>query len=262
MNESVEKVRSYMNTEFKLILIAPTPEQVEKEWPGNFNQLIARYYNLDNLDYTEVCQLDSDFINFKNYYCRRMGIHFYMDQGPYWENIKEVYNKKQELVIQQNQMAALFYSEESKVIMTCEEEVNGYHLWTVTDNANIMSYEDFLEYRKISDKYISDEEFLEWLYDNCCSDWAKQDRHGECYGGFWQYPEGSEERKNAWTLSKEDNFKGLCQLPYPRELIKETIKMGCATREESVRYSNFICEWIKRKANLMYQFPSSNNHSL
>lgn len=242
--------------EFKLYSFRPTPEEVQKSWPGNFSHLLTRYYNLDNLGYAEVCQLETDFIDFVNYYCRRMGIHFYQGPGPYGENIREVSDKKKELGIQQDQMAALFYSVESNVVMYYEEEVNGYHLWTIKDNGNIMSYEDFLTLRKKSDIYIPDEEFLQWLDDNCCSDWAKQDRDGECYGGFWQYPEGSYEKENAYTLSREDNFKGLCELPYPRELIKETIKMGCSNRQESVRYSNFICEWIKRKAALMYKFPS------
>jgi hypothetical protein len=71
------------------------------------------------------------------------------------------------------------------------------------------------------------------------------DRNGEpCIGDYDR------------DLVCEDNFKGLCELPYPRELIKRTIDLGCGNRNESVRYSNFICEWVKRKAGLMYKCPT------
>ena len=232
----------------------PTPEQVQWDWPSDFNHLVKRYRNLNNLNYEEACQLGDDFINFKNYYCKRMGIYDYFDPGPYGANIKEISDRKTELLIKKDQMAALYYSDETKIMMTEYEEVNGYKLYEI--DQNIMSYEDFIKYRKTLNTHTPDKEFLEWLNDNCCGDWYKQDRHGKCLGGFWQYPEGSYARENAYALSGEDNFKGLCELPYPRELIKETIRIGCSNRMESVRYSNFICEWIKRKGNLMYKCPS------
>ena len=92
---------------------------------------------------------------------------------------------------------------------------------------------------------MSDEEFI--ARSDCCSDWYKQDRHGNCFGGFWEYPEGSYQHENARQLSYDDNMKGLLELPYPREFILETIHIGCNNRQESVRYSNFLCEWMERK---------------
>jgi len=44
------------------------------------------------------------------------------------------------------------------------------------------------------------------------------------------------------------NYKSLLELPYPRKHIKASIDHGCSNRMESVRYSNFFCEWIKRTA--------------
>jgi len=36
-------------------------------------------------------------------------------------------------------------------------------------------------------------------------------------------------------------------LPYSKELLLETISIGCSRRTESVRFSNFFCEYIARK---------------
>ena len=226
----------------------PTPEEVEKSYPG-FDEMIKQYFNLENLSYTEVTKLQDDFIDFRNYYCRRMGIHHYFGPGPYGKDLQRISDKKKELSVLQDKKAALFYSDESKIIMSENEEVNGYKLFETS--TNIMDYETFKMLMSLKDIVVPDKEFMEWLNDNCCSDWYKQDRHGECFGGFWKYPEGSEERENASTLSGEDNFKGLCELPFSREIIKKTIQYGCSNRFESVRYSNFMCEWITRKEKLL-----------
>ena len=74
------------------------------------------------------------------------------------------------------------------------------------------------------------------------------DRNGTPYGGFWDYPKDSDEYLNAYNLTREDNFRGLCELPYPRRVMLQVINIGCHTRMESVRYTNSLCEWIKRKA--------------
>ena len=91
------------------------------------------------------------------------------------------------------------------------------------------------------------EEFYQEYDELACSDWSKQDREGECYGGFYKYPEDSYERIHAYDLSRADNGKGLWELPYPKEVVMETVELGCYNRMESVNYSNFLCEWVKRK---------------
>ena len=98
-----------------------------------------------------------------------------------------------------------------------------------------------------TNKRYTFEEFYKIYSETACAIWYKIDRHGETFGGFWKYPEGSKERENAFELSREDNGKGLYELPYPKEVILETIIMGCGNSRECVRYSNFICEWVKRK---------------
>ena len=138
------------------------------------------------------------------------------------------------------------------IIMNEEEIVNGYNLYNINDL--LMDWDVFLSYVKIylnSNKNDTWENFYEYCNKNCCSEWSKQDRCGECYGGFW-----ITDRANAWSLSRTDNIKGLFELPYPQELIKLTIKIGCNNRMESVRYSNFLCEWIKRMITHLEIIPN------
>jgi hypothetical protein len=100
----------------------------------------------------------------------------------------------------------------------------------------------------------SKEDFIEWLEDNTCTDWHKMDRQGESYGGkfYEEYYKEKDPVKQlkkhsiAWKLTKMDNFEGACELPYPRELIKEIIKIGCSLRRESIKDINSMCEWVKR----------------
>ena len=161
----------------------------------------------------------------------------------------------------------------SPLLISEEEDVNGYYLYEIIEGNNIMNYDTFTDYLKLWNKInlnvldglkdlpipsdilsiiakfsdMSDNEFIERFEKIACSDWSKQDKYGESYGGFWKYSEDSYEFKNAYTLSREDNLKSLLKLPYPREFILETINIGCNNRLESVRYSNFLCEWMKRK---------------
>ncbi len=240
---------------FNVFSFRPTQQEVEQSYDG-FDEMVKQYDNLENLTYEEVSKLQDDFTNYRNYYCRRMGLYDFFGPGPYGQDLQRISDRKRELSILNDKKSALYYSDESKVIMTEDEEVNGYKLFNAS--TNIMDYETFQMLMGLKDIAVPDNEFMEWLEDNCCSDWGKQDRHGECFGGFWKYPEGSPERENAYTLSTEDNFKGLCELPYPREIIKKTVQYGCSNRHESVRYSNFLCEWVTRKA----KFLSNNVISL
>jgi len=134
----------------------------------------------------------------------------------------------------------------SPIIMKEEEEVNGYKLYEVKSK-NIMTYGLLMEFVEKWKEEMSIEDFKEKFDDIACSDWSKMDEHGECYGGYYNYSKGSYERENAYTLSGKRNLEKLCELPYPKAAIIETIFIGCRNRMESVRYSNFMCEWAKRK---------------
>lgn len=133
--------------------------------------------------------------------------------------------------------------------MSETEEVNGYKLYNVDGTANLFVlsfYEKLIELMD-SKKEWTFEEWRQAMEKTCCSDWMKQDRHGVCFGGFWRYPEGSYEKENAYNLSFEDNCMGMFELPFSKELLLETIEIGCCNRLESVRYSNFLCVWLQRK---------------
>ena len=93
----------------------------------------------------------------------------------------------------------------------------------------------------LNDKIYTKEDFFKLLDKTCYTEWYKMDRHGEYYGDFWNYSEDSYENKNASTLTIRDNYEGLWELPYSRELIIHSIISGCNNHQESVRYSNFYC---------------------
>jgi hypothetical protein len=141
----------------------------------------------------------------------------------------------------------------SKIKMSTDEEINGYKLEDTTRIDGLwFAYDYFLKLEKLYNEpnVITEDEFYEKYDEQACSDWSKQDEHGECFGGFWKYPEGSHEKENAWYLSRKANGNALFKLPYSHSLIFETIEYGCGTRQESVAFSNFMCEYVKRMIEL------------
>jgi len=138
------------------------------------------------------------------------------------------------------------------------EEINGYKLQT--DEFSV-PYDVYLEWKEIWDnsEKMTYETFKEEFGHAACSDWHKMDKYGECYGGYWNYPEDSKERENAWDLSYEENCKSLYDLPYPKDFILHTVKVGCNNRRESVPYTNLLCEYMKRQMDRMNQPKSLKN---
>ena len=59
-----------------------------------------------------------------------------------------------------------------------------------------------------------------------------------------------------WNTTGNSNCRKLYELPYPKKLLLKTILIGCQDRKECIRYSNFICEFIKRKLQFMNWLPS------
>jgi len=140
--------------------------------------------------------------------------------------------------------------EEKKVVLSNEEQVNDYNLFR--SEQNVFTYENFMELYSIwkQDEQYTFEQFQEECSEIMCTDWYKMDYNGEPYGGFYKYPDGSEEKDNAWELTIEDNIKRLYGLPYPKDFVFETIKIGCRNRNESVKYSNYLCVWFERKIKI------------
>ena len=140
----------------------------------------------------------------------------------------------------------------SELCMNDSEIVNGYKLYNIKKKPfmNRNDYEDCIILWQ-SNKEYTQEQFMELYENTACADWAKQTDHGESFGGYWAYPDGSPEKLDAWNLTRTTNGVALWNLPYPKEFVLKTIEMGCCNRMECVRYSNFLCEWIKRKSEQM-----------
>jgi len=138
------------------------------------------------------------------------------------------------------------------IIMSEGEVVNGYKLFELNKNyVSFDIYQLYLEEWNTPD--MTEEEFMKLYDETACTEWSKMDEHGDSYGGFWKFPKGTYENDNAWRLTRENNGECLWKLPYPKKFILHTIDIGCSNRHESVRFSNFICEWMKRKINQMNQ---------
>lgn len=131
------------------------------------------------------------------------------------------------------------------------EQVNGFQLVRMEDSVDeqYVPYSYFLTLETLfnTPNTMTKEEFMKKFEETACADWGKQDENGECFGGFWKYPEGTHEKENAFVLSRQASGNALFNLPYSHALIFKTIEIGCGNRRESVRYSNSICEYVKRK---------------
>ena len=203
---------------------------------------------LDSMNYEEVIEFEKTI----NIYIEKHAIRYgFVDVcgGVHSYLTKPVFMRKKELS-ESNIYAKKYY--ETKLIMKYAEEINGYKLYDT--DSYIMDFELFEKLRQLlkSNEPMLKEEFETKFENIACSDWCKMDRYGECYGGFWKYPEDTEERKDAYNLSRKDNYNGLWLLPYPKKMILKTIEIGCKNRMESVRYSNFLCEWVTRVAKSVY----------
>jgi hypothetical protein len=152
-----------------------------------------------------------------------------------------------------------YFHHVSPTILKEDEEENGFKLYNVDVNLyTYSSFKDLVQLMATPDSLdvsnLSDTGYKLWnkkMSNVACSDWNKQDEHGVCYGGYWAEPKDSQEYKNAWHLSFERSCKCMWNLPFSQAILLKTIEIGCASRRESVRYSNFICVWIMRKLKAM-----------
>lgn len=124
------------------------------------------------------------------------------------------------------------------------ETVNGYQLHNMYLNHGLPSS----EYDKLVALSTSEKK---WTYDDwetvmsslCCTDWNKMDVRGVPFGTIhWE-----NEHPDAGQLTFKDNCKAMWDLPFTKDLLLETIRMGCRTRQECVRYSNSVCVWLGRR---------------
>jgi hypothetical protein len=82
-----------------------------------------------------------------------------------------------------------------------------------------------------------------------CSIWNNQNAYGESYLGYWS-EFGQYEEENASDLTREYNIYRLACLPFPDNVLIETINeypFDSFAIIESVRYCNYLCEVVRRK---------------
>ena len=79
---------------------------------------------------------------------------------------------------------------------------------------------------------------------------GKMDNDGEYYKGYWSYPDGSDEKENAYALSVEANANALWKLPYSHSLILKTVEHSINHLQYSVKFCELMCEYIKRKLEI------------
>jgi hypothetical protein len=140
-----------------------------------------------------------------------------------------------------------FYPKYREVILFNDREyANGYQLYNC--KFNLFGICDFFELKKMyeNNKPMTYEEFHSEYEKEACTEWAKMDEHGVSFGGFWE-SDDPEIKANAFNLSYETNCRKLYELPFSPKIKLWTVTFGCSRRQESVRWSNFWCEWIKWK---------------
>jgi len=236
---------TFIKTYMGATLARKSSGDIISEFP-NIREIREGLNNLSNCtniaDLRKLRDMKTLIFDLQTYYCRRAG---YLEVGlnkelPFEQDVCDIMDKIDELAPPNFR---------KPFSMTENEEINGYKLFTIDDR--LFAYDDFLEYQKLweSNDQLDKSTFEKEYNKIACADWSKMQPDGTSFGGFYDYPEGSHERENAHMLTRNQNCEALWDLPYPKKFILETIKIGCSWRRESVRRSNFMCEWMKRKIN-------------
>jgi hypothetical protein len=249
----------------------PSPEDIIESFP-NITTIRTQLDILDTLHLDVLKTLKDMIYELQSYYMDKLSILFLGGPYPFSEDINRV-------VAAINKYSIDGFTD--TLVFSSTEYINGYQLYDSTTFIFEWDYFKSLwdmwiketnkeiifktNVQKILNEYVINDissiildylpKFQSYGYEKfcgkydrtACTDWNKINRHGNSFGGFWDYPDGSKEKENASALTRIDNGNALWELPYPRSIIYETINMGCLNRCESVRYSNFVCEWIKRK---------------
>lgn len=199
----------------------------------------------------QLSKLKEQAFDLRDKYFRHMGIMMYIipvhTSVVFNEEITNISKKIGEITPQNYKY--------SQVIFKDNEIVNGYEINDRWKKLYI-DYDVFLSFKEIwyDNTSMNYEEFQEEFSNNSCSEWAKIDKYGDYNAGYRNYPEDSYEYQNAWDLTLRDNIMALYNLPYPHKFILHTVSVCCNNHQESVAYSNFLCEWMVRKIYLMNNF--------
>ena len=205
-----------------------------------------RIENLNIIDnIKQLIELKTDIFELQNYvHLKITGSH---------QVSKNIFNKTIESINDRIKQLANSKFYDNVILMQNYEMANGYHLYNLT--YNIMSYDEYMNALIIwNNDYVTDHDFKYYYDKNACSEFSRVDSEGKLFQEFWQYPVGTFERSNASILTNRKNEFLLYNLPYPKSFILKSIEIACYNQQESVRFCNFICEWMKRKIEQMTTF--------
>jgi len=220
-------------------------EKYLDEYPDYHQNLYCVHCDVFERNLDDLMDLKKYFVDLQNDYLRASGNMSLLDMGCYRkQNI--IFDDEIKILTEKINCSG-DDSYKKPIQFLPDEIINGYEIKKFVGVK--FEYDLFIKMKKKWNDAtdLSYDEFSEMFYDKCCTEWYKMDRYGHCYGGFWNYPKDSAEYNDAWNLSGEDNCKALFELPYPKKFILYTIKIGCGSRLESVPFSNYMCEWMKRK---------------
>lgn len=211
------------------------------------NELYNRAKNTEIIN--ELIDMQTEISDLHYIWIKHSGFMLALDCG---QNVNTPYSTMLDFIANKiNSLDPLF-----KLIpkTSHEEKVNGYYLYD--SNNNIMCYSDFAEMKSLfnddSQNTMTFSEFYNLFKNIACTEWGKMNTTGDnWYVGFWKANDGTDEKKNAWKLTREENAKALFNLPYSKTFLLQTVKFGCSNRMESVRFSNFVSVWFERKLKLM-----------
>lgn len=247
------------NTQFK---IADDAKDYEKEIFNKRDEIVNFLENLENMTNLEQLEKMADLIvRFERIYTVSNGGPFFIYPTPISDNYVRVCKRIHKLTA--NYSDHIVQIDKNRIL-------NGYELYDYYCycDSNPVTYNYFLKLCKIwknlmeykDDEWVeksepleelTEKEFFELFDKTACRDWGKQDEHGECFGGFWKYPDNSDEKEHAYELSIDKNKRLLWKLPYPKRFLIETINIGCNNRYESVKYSNYLGYWMEEKMKFM-----------
>lgn len=245
------------NVQFK---IADDAKDYEKKIFNRRDEIVIFLENLENITDLEQLENMSDLIvRFERMYTISNGGPVFMYPVPISTNYERVCERIHNLTLDYS--CHIVHIDKKHII-------NGYELHDYYCESNPVSYSYFLKLCKIWKnlmeyedgkwiekseplKELTKEEFFKLFNSTACSDWGKQDEYGECFGGFWKYPDNSHEKEHAYKLSIDKNKRLLWKLPYPKRFLIETINIGCSNRYESVKYSNYLGYWMEEKMKFM-----------
>lgn len=210
----------------------------------NYNSTISDIESIYTLNVDELLSMYDKYVDLNQKYIMQAYDRFTLDAGVYgtpkispYESVFTTINDKMEK----------FYPKYKEVILFSNSDYsNGYQLYNC--NVNIFDLPSFIFLKKLyeDNENMSYNDFKAKFDDIACTEWAKKDEHGECFGGFWQ-SDDPEIKEDAYNLSHENNCRKLYELPFSPKIKFWSVEYGCSRRQESVRWTNFWCEWIKKK---------------